>query len=66
MILSFIVTNNNLISLILLGELIILIVFLALLLLASLLNVYYLIGVAFLFLVLGGLELALNLLLLII
>lgn len=65
-ILSFIVTNNNLISLILLGELIILIVFLALLLLASLLNVYYLIGIAFLFLVLGGLELALNLLLLII
>ncbi len=52
--------NIYLISLLLIGEIIVIIIFLSGLLLASYFNIVYLIGFSFFLLAVGGLELALN------
>ena len=52
--------NTYLISLLLIGEIIVIIVFLTGLLLASYFNIVYLVGLAFFLLAVGGLELVLN------
>lgn len=61
---SLIFVNRQLIVIIILGEVLLIIFFFIGLLLASLYNIFYLIGFSFFFLMIGGLELALNLLLL--
>ena len=64
--LSFILYNKSLFNLILLSEVVIIILILIMLTTAIYLNLYYLVGFSVLILVLGGLELSLNLLLLVI
>lgn len=61
---SLIFLNKNLFSLLILSEIIIILIYILHLILASCLNIYYLIGFAFFILVLGGLELTINILIL--
>lgn len=62
--LSFIFYNKNLISLLLISEIVILIVFFLTIIIASFYNISFLLSFSFFLLIFGGLELALNLLLL--
>ena len=62
--LSFMFYNRNLISLLLISEIIILLIFFLTIIIASFYNVNYLLTFSFFLLIFGGLELALNLLLL--
>ena len=59
---SFIFLNKNLLSLIVISEVIIVLLYLSGLLLSSCINMYFLVGFSFFILILGGLEIALNLL----
>jgi len=61
---SIIVSSQNIISLLISSEFIILVVFCLLLNAAVFLNINVLFGLAYLFLIMGGLELALSILLL--
>lgn len=63
--LSFIFYNKNLISLLLISEVILLLLFFLIIIVASFYNINYLLSFSFFILIFGGLELALNLLLLI-
>lgn len=62
--LCLIFLNKNLFSLLILSEVIIILVYILNLILASCLNIYYLIGFSFFILILGGLELTINILIL--
>ena len=61
---SLSIYNRSLLQIILLGEVLLLLLFCILLTLASFYNIYYLIGISFILIVLGGLEISLNILLL--
>lgn len=63
---SFVIANKHMLSVLLLGEVLIILLFSISLLLTSIYNIYYLFAVSLIFLVLGGLELSLNLLLIIV
>ena len=60
---SLIIYNKSLLQLILISEVLIIFLVLILVLISSLYNLYYLIGFSILIIILGGLELSLNLLL---
>lgn len=63
LILSLFFLNKNLLSIILVGDVILLLVFVIMIVTSIFINIYYLIPFSFFILILGGLELSLNLLL---
>ncbi len=65
-IISFVLYNKTIFQLLILGEVIIMLFFILGLTLLGVYNIYYLLGFSIILLILGGLELALNLLLLVI
>lgn len=63
---TLVILNNQLANLIIIGEILIAFIFFFGLLIASICNLYYLIGVSFFVLIIAGIELSLNIMILMI